>query len=323
MLKHILTTRQFSDRKMLEGIFSLADCFHQEDQSVLAGQVQQSLHDQIIATVFYEPSTRTRFSFEAAAHKLGANVLSSESAGLFSSAIKGETIEDSIRVISGYASMIVLRHPEIGSAERAAKVSEVPIINAGDGAGEHPTQALLDLYTIQRELGTIDDLNIALVGDLLNGRTIHSLVQLLSVAKKPHLYLASPPQLKLPEKYLQLLKTFNIAYTETHDFNQILPDSDIVYFTRVQKERFTENPQLYEQIKNAFIFDRDSLDLMKPNARLMHPLPRVNEITTDVDSDPRAAYFRQAKNGLYMRMALLKMLNDSTNNRKIALTRVP
>lgn len=319
MPKHILTTRQFTHRDTLEGIFSQAEKFQdQMEKCTITGQLRQHLNEKIVATVFYEPSTRTRFSFEAAAHKLGAQVLTSESAGQFSSAIKGESIEDSIKVISGYADMIVLRHPDIGSAERAAKVSDVPIINAGDGAGEHPTQALLDFYTIKKELGTIDDLKIALVGDLLNGRTIHSLVQLLSVAKKPKLYLASPRQLKLPQKYLDALKTYNIPYKETDDFNSVLSDSDVVYFTRVQKERFKETPELYEEIKDAFIFDKNSLDQMKPNARLMHPLPRVNEITTDVDADPRAAYFRQAKNGLYTRMALLKMLNDGDIDDKIA-----
>jgi aspartate carbamoyltransferase catalytic subunit len=317
MLKHILTTEQFSDRGRLNDIFSESDRFHKADQSP-SGKIRKTLHDQIIASVFYEPSTRTRFSFEAAAFKLGANVLTSENAGEFSSAVKGESIEDSTRVIGGYADMIVIRHPKMGAAKKAAEVSKVPIINAGDGIGEHPTQAVLDLYTIQRELGTIDDLKIALVGDLLNGRTIHSLVRLLSkVPKNPYLYLASPPQLRLPEKYLDILNQNNISYEITRDFETVLPESDIVYFTRVQKERFVGKKQrkLYKKLKNDFIFDHDSLDIMKPEARLMHPLPRVNEITEDVDTDPRAAYFRQAENGLYVRMCLLEMLNESKSKK--------
>jgi aspartate carbamoyltransferase catalytic subunit len=319
MFKHILSTQQFSDRKTVEDIFQNAKKFEAQDtlpkNHPSIESTRRILRNQILASVFYEPSTRTRFSFETAAYKLGAEVISSESAGQFSSAIKGETIEDSIRVIAGYADMIVLRHSEKGSVGRAAEVSPVPIINAGDGAGEHPTQALLDLYTIEKELGTIDDLKVAMVGDLLNGRTIHSLIKLLANTKNPQIFLVSPPELKLPEEYLEFLKANNIKFIETSNLNEILPQSDVVYMTRIQKERFTENPEEYERVKDSFIFDQSSLQLLPRKSVLMHPLPRVNEISTEVDKDPRAAYFRQAKNGLYVRMSLLEMLENEQSEK--------
>lgn len=321
MPSHILTTRQFTDRGLLEEIFSEAKRFQNIDhpttptsrrmQQGTRQAIRQILDGDIVATVFYEPSTRTRFSFEAATQKLGGQLLTSESAGQFSSAIKGETLEDSIRVIAGYANMIVLRHPEIGSAEKAARVSPVPIINAGDGAGEHPTQALLDLYTIQRELNTIDNLRIALVGDLLYGRTIHSLTQLLEVAKNPQLYLVSPEQLRLPGQYRAMLKAKGIKFTETADLTSILPEVDVVYMTRIQKERFKDNPDLYDYIKDSFIMGMDEVEQMNDKAIIMHPLPRVNEISTDIDNTSKAAYFRQAQNGLYVRMALLSGLAEA------------
>lgn len=325
MPNHILSTRQFTDRGLLEEIFSEAKRFQDIDhapdgksaatrklQKDARRAMRQILDGDIVATVFYEPSTRTRFSFEAATQKLGGQLLTSESAGQFSSAIKGETIEDSIRVIAGYANMIVLRHPEIGAAEKAARVSPVPIINAGDGAGEHPTQALLDLYTIQRELETIDNLRIALVGDLLYGRTIHSLTQLLEVAKDPHLYLVSPEQLRLPGQYRAMLKAKGIQYTETADLSSILPEVDVVYMTRIQKERFGNDIDLYNKIKDSFIMGPEEVDRLRDHSILMHPLPRVNEISAEVDASPKAAYFRQAQNGLYVRMSLLSGLAEAT-----------
>lgn len=313
MFKHILTTQQFSDRKTVEDIFQNAKKF--EGQADLPNNhpdiesTRRILHNQVIATVFYQPSTRTRFSFETAAYKLGANVISSENAAQFSSAYKGETIEDSIQVIAGYANMIVLRHPTEGYVNRAAEVSPVPVINAGDGVGEHPTQALLDLYTIEKELKTIDNLCVALVGDLLNGRTIHSLIKLLAETKNPHLFLVAPPDLALPDKYLEFLKSKNVRFVQTENLNEILPQADVIYMTRVQKEHF-KDPQQYEKVKDTFVFDQQSLDLLPQKSIIMHPLPRVNEIATEVDQDPRAAYFRQAKNGLYVRMSLLEMLEN-------------
>jgi aspartate carbamoyltransferase catalytic subunit len=239
--------------------------------------------------------------------KFGGQVISTESAGHFSSAIKGETLEDSIRIISGYAHAIVLRHPEADAAERAAKVSAVPIINAGSGAGEHPTQALLDLYTIQKEIGRMHNLNIALVGDLLYGRTVHSLIYLLSQNKNVAVFLVSPHELKLPNEYKTFLKTHKIPFSESEDLESVLPKIDVLYMTRVQKERFASE-RLYERVKNSFVLDKPMLQKMKQKSIVLHPLPRVHEIHAAVDTDPRAAYFRQAQNALYIRMALLNLL---------------
>lgn len=302
--KHILSAKQFLDRKTLTEIFRKADVFEKLDKT---GKLPDSLKGNILSCLFYEPSTRTRFSFESAMLKLGGQVISAESAGQFSSASKGETLQDSIKVVGGYADIIVLRHPEIGSAQKAAKISSVPIVNAGDGAGEHPTQALLDIYTIFKELGRIDNFKIAFAGDLLNSRTMHSLIQLLCVCKNVEIFLISPIQLKLPKKYISVLKKQKIHFHILENFGDILGKIDILYTNRIQKERFA-SPELYEKIKDAFIFDKTLLKKMKPTAAILNPLPRINEISPEVDSDKRAAYFRQAKNGLYIRMALLEML---------------
>lgn len=303
-LEHLLSTQQFLDKKLLATIFHKATLFEKADR---LGKVPKPMKNKILSCVFYEPSTRTRFSFESAMIKLGGQVVSTENAGQFSSAIKGETLEDSIKIISGYSDLIVLRHPEADAAERAAKVSPVPIINAGNGAGEHPTQALLDLYTIHQEIGRLENFTIALVGDLFYGRTIHSLIYLLSLATDIEIFLVSPKQLKLPEKYRSFLKECKIKFTETEDLESILSQIDVLYMTRIQKERFA-SPELYEQVKNAFILDQKALNKLSQNAIIMHPLPRVSEISQEVDADPRAAYFRQARNGLYIRMALLDLL---------------
>ena len=212
-----------------------------------------------------------------------------------------------MRIISGYSDMIVLRHNEHGAAERAAKVSPVPIINAGDGDGEHPTQALLDLYTIQKELGHIDNFKIAMVGDLLYGRTIHSLIYLLSLSHNVELFLVAPRELKLPQKYKSFLNSRKIKFSESDDLESVLSKVDVLYMTRIQKERFS-SARLYERVKNSFVLNKKLLDKLNKRAVIMHPLPRVNEISREVDDDKRAAYFRQAKNGLYIRMALLSFL---------------
>ncbi|MFZ5559238.1 MAG: aspartate carbamoyltransferase [Patescibacteria group bacterium] len=303
-LKHIVSTKQFLNKKILNDIFKVADSFEKTNQR---GRVPKILQNKILSCVFYEPSTRTRFSFESAMLKLGGQVISTESAGHFSSAIKGETLEDSIRIISGYSDIIVLRHPEVGAAERAAKVSLVPIVNAGDGSGEHPTQALLDLYTIRKELGRLDDLKIAMVGDLLYGRTIHSLIYLLSISHNIEVFLVSPRELKLPEKYKSFLEKHKIKFSESDNLENIISKIDVLYMTRIQKERFSSS-QLYERVKNSFALDKKLLNKLRKQAVIMHPLPRVNEISQEVDSDNRAAYFRQARNGLYIRMALLNLL---------------
>lgn len=303
-LKHILSTQQFLDKEMLVSIFRAAEKFEKEDKK---GKIPQLLKGKILASVFYEPSTRTRFSFEAAMLKLGGGVISTESAGHFSSAIKGETLEDTIRVIGGYADVIVLRHPEIGAARRAAEISPVPVINAGDGEGEHPTQALLDLYTIKKELRSLDNFKIALTGDLRYGRTIHSLILLLSLSRGIEMFLISPQELRLPKEYRTFLKKQKIYFSEHNSLKNILPETDILYVTRVQKERFS-SPRLYDKVKNSFIVGSNALKLLKKTAIIMDPLPRVKKIAPEIDSDPRAAYFRQAQNGLYIRMALLASL---------------
>ncbi len=295
-MKHILSTKDLQDPIFLKDLFSAADGFAKEDES---HDFSNPLKGKILATIFYEPSTRTRFSFEAAMYKLGGEVLTSESAGHFSSASKGETLEDAVQVIGGYVDAIVLRHPEKGSATRAATTSPVPVLNAGDGAGEHPTQALLDLYTIQKECGTVEGLTIALVGDLKYGRTVHSLLTLLSLYRIKKVYIVAPPQLQLPEEYKNKL-----TFEEASDLGAIAPELDVCYVTRVQKERF-EDVTEYEKVKHAYVVDAKLLAKMKPSARIMHPLPRVGEISPEIDHDNRAAYFRQAKNGLYVRMALL------------------
>jgi len=316
MVQHILTASQFKDRELLGEIFSRANYFQEihllpkNDQvrKDARKKIRETLDDQSVGIFFYEPSTRTGSSFQRAVHNLGGEVIKSENAGQFSSAIKGESIEDSIKTMEKYAEIIILRHPEIGSASRAAAVSQVPIINAGDGAGEHPTQALLDLYTIQREIGTFDNLKIALVGDLLNGRTIHSLTQLLEVAQNTELFLVAPDPLQLPEKYRKMLQAKNIKFRETDSLAEVLPHADVVYMTRIQKERFGTDTALYEQVKNSFILGPEEVNKMQKDAILMHPLPRVNEISPEVDKLPQARYFDQVENGVYIRMSLLEHL---------------
>lgn len=300
-LSHILTTRQFLDRSLIEELFGQADRYTEADAQ---GTLPQILKGKILACVFYEPSTRTRFSFEAAMQKLGGAVIQTESAGHFSSAMKGETLEDSIRTIGGYVDTIVLRHPEIGAAERAARVSPVPIINGGDGSREHPTQSLLDLYTIHKELGRMDKFHIGLMGDLLYGRTIHSLIYLLSCLQEIEVTLIAKPPLKLPEEYQDFLTTHRIPFYETDNLQAALPHLDVLYVTRIQKERFTD-PLLSQRVQQTFILTKTLAETLPTHAIILHPLPRVSEIATEVDSDPRAAYFRQARNGLYIRMALL------------------
>jgi len=306
-MQHILSTQQFLNRKELVNIFKKAEKFEKADRQ---GKVPKLLRNKILSCVFYEPSTRTRFSFESAMLKLGGQVISTESAGHFSSAIKGETLEDSIRIISGYSDMIVLRHHEPGAAERAAKVSPVPIINAGDGDGEHPTQALLDFYTIQKELGRIDNFKIAVVGDLLYGRTIHSLIYLLSLSHNVEIFLVAPKELKLPNKYKTFLNSQKIKFSESDNLEDVLSKIDVLYMIRIQKERFS-SARLYDRVKNSFVLNKKLLSKLNKRAVIMHPLPRVNEISNEVDKDKRAAYFRQAKNGLYIRMSLLNILCEN------------
>lgn len=305
--KHIISVKQFLDIDILDKIFQIADEMEKNDKT---DKLEHTLKGKILAAVFYEPSTRTRFSFESAIHKLGGDVITTESASHFSSVTKGETLQDMIKVIGGYVDVIVLRHYEKGSAKIASEVSSVPVINAGDGIGEHPTQALLDLYTIKKELGKIDNLEIALIGDLLYGRTIHSLIYLLALYKEMTIYFVSPEQLQIPKKYKDYLAQKKIEFKESTDLTEVLNKIDVLYVTRIQKERF-KSEQEYEQVKDAYIVNKKIANQLKENAIIMHPLPRVNEISSEVDDDKRAAYFRQAKNGLYIRMALLQLIFNS------------
>jgi aspartate carbamoyltransferase catalytic subunit len=303
-LNHVLSTKQFADRELLEHLFAMAQNMERDDQF---RALPQRMRGRILATVFYEPSTRTRFSFEASMQKLGGGVITAENARESSSAAKGETIEDAIKVIAGYADVIALRHFQEGAAAAAAKVSPVPIINAGDGAGEHPTQALIDYYTIRKELGRVEGLRIALVGDLLYGRTIHSLLPLLCLYPGVQIELISPPQLRMPARYVEYLREKGASFTESEGLDRAIEGVDVVYVTRVQQERF-ESREEYEAIRDVYRLDSTMANQLKAEAIIMHALPRVNEIALDVDDNRRAAYFRQAKNGLYARMALLDHL---------------
>ena len=299
-LQHIVAVDQFR-RADLETIFGHADLM----RSLPRGE--KRLDGRILATLFYEPSTRTRLSFESAMQRLGGGVISTENAREFSSAIKGETVEDTIRIVNGYADAIVIRHHEQGAAVRAAAVSGVPVLNAGDGPGEHPTQALLDLYTIGHELGRIDDLKIALVGDLKYGRTARSLALLLRETTGAEITFVNPPTAPMGDDIRAALDAAGVVHREEPNLDAVLGDVDVVYQTRIQKERF-ESAADYEAAKGAYVIDRSSMDAMRSESILLHPLPRVDEIATDVDSDPRAAYFRQAHNGVFIRMALLDLV---------------
>lgn len=298
-LFHVLDAKQF-DRETLEDLFQRASSLEKKTNPSL-------LQNKIMVTLFYEPSTRTRLSFETAMVRLGGNVVSTENAAQFSSAAKGETIEDTIRVVSGYGDVIVIRHFEEGAAFRASQVSPVPIINAGDGTGQHPTQALLDLYTIQKELGHIDGVSVAMVGDLANGRTVRSLAYLLSFYTNIHLFFVSPPNVRMKNDIKHYLEKQNICYTESDCLGDIAPHVDVIYQTRIQRERFTSIVE-YEKTRGIYIITPETLSRMKSHAIVMHPLPRVDEIAYEVDNDPRAAYFRQAHNGLFIRMALLEKI---------------
>jgi aspartate carbamoyltransferase catalytic subunit len=302
-LHHILEAQQF-DLAALDELFALTE----EMEKCVARGGREDYRNRVMATLFYEPSTRTRFSFESAMHRLGGRVISTENAREFSSVSKGETLEDTIRILNGYGDVIVLRHNEVGAARRAAAVSRIPVINACDGAGQHPTQALLDLYTIRKEIGHINGLRIAMVGDLAQGRTVRSLAYLLSKFRDIMIFFVAPPLLKMKEDILEHLRERNVAYIEEADLGRVLPKVDVVYQTRIQKERFGDRLEDYRQCRGVYVLNRDSLALMKPGAIIMHPLPRVDEIEMEVDADPRAAYFRQAQNGLYVRMALLALV---------------
>lgn len=297
MPKSLISIQDFSKDEILH-ILDVAKEFEKNrEQNFLAGKV--------IACLFFEPSTRTRLSFEAAVNRLGARVIGFPDAKN-TSVTKGETLEDTIKIVSNYVDMIVMRHPQEGAAAIAAGVSPVPVVNAGDGSNQHPTQTLLDMYTIRQTQGRLDNLKINMVGDLKYGRTVHSLSEAMSDFS-PEFVFTAPDELKMPSKYLKFLDEKHIPYEETDSLEAHLNDCDILYMTRVQQERFPSKED-YDRVKNVYELTASMLSGVKPNMKILHPLPRITEISTDVDDTPYAYYFEQARNGMYVRMAVIAYL---------------
>ncbi len=299
--KDILHGNQFS-KKEIDAIIKTAA---QMEKDLKSKGSLNLLRGKILVTLFFEPSTRTRLSFEAAMQRLGGGVISMGSVE-GSSVAKGETLADTAQTVAQYADVIVVRHPRIGSAKEVADAVSIPVINAGDGAGQHPTQALLDLYTIRKELGTLKNLSITLVGDLKNGRTVHALVEILSHFGV-HFYFVAPSVLQMPGEITERMKEKGCEVIETDDLAMAASKSDLVYMTRIQKERFADVSE-YEKVKGSYILNREFLGRLKKKITILHPLPRVDEISPEVDSYPGAAYFRQVRNGVFVRMALLAMV---------------
>lgn len=300
-LNYLVESQQL-DKDILFELIKKAD----ELRNLSKEELSKKLKNKILATLFYEPSTRTRLSFESAMLRLGGEILSTENAKEFSSAAKGESIEDTVRVVSFYADCIVLRHYKEGAAKKALGVSQVPIINAGDGKGQHPSQALLDIYTIYREIHRLNNFKIAFVGDLAFGRTVRSLCYLLGKFENIEITFVSPENLKIKEDIKEYLERHNIKFKEESDLNKVLSDVDVIYMTRIQKERMSIED--YEKAKGKYTINTENFNLINQNSRIMHPLPHVEEINLPVEiekNDKRVAYFRQAENGLYIRMALL------------------
>jgi aspartate carbamoyltransferase len=299
--KDIISVKQFG-REDLEYIFAVSHEMHDMVDHIGTFDL---LKGKILANLFYEPSTRTSSSFTAAMERLGGSVIPINEVK-YSSVSKGESLADTVRTLECYADVIVLRHPEVGSAAIAAKAAHKPVINAGDGIGEHPTQALLDAFTIREEIGHLDGLTVTLLGDLKHGRTVHSLARLLSLYKVKLNYVA-PDILRMPAELIEELNAKGIEQTEYSNLDTSLPQTDVLYVTRVQKERFTDEAT-YESVKGAYVIDPKVMKAAKERMIVMHPLPRVGEISPDFDDDPRAAYFRQMEYGLYVRMGLLAMV---------------
>lgn len=278
------------------------------------------LEGKVVATLFFEPSTRTRLSFEAAANRLGARVIGFNDPKVTSST-KGETLNDTIQIVANYADVLIMRHFLEGAATYASEISRRPIINAGDGANQHPSQTMLDLYSIKKTQGSLENLSVYMVGDLKYGRTVHSLLMAMK-SFNPTFHFISPQVLSMPEEYKVFCRENDIRFTETSEFNEdVIANADILYMTRVQKERFTDLME-YERVKNVYILTRNMLCKAKPSMKVLHPLPRVNEISQDVDNDPHAYYFQQAQNGLYTREALISYalgytLEDVRNDKSI------
>ena len=269
--------------------------------------IQNLLSDKLVATLFFEPSTRTRLSFETAVQRLGGRIIGFADAA-YSSVTKGETLKDTIKMVNNYADLIIMRHPLEGSARYASEMASVPVINAGDGANQHPSQTLLDLYSIRKTQGTLENLNIFMIGDLKYGRTVHSLLMAMSYFN-PTFYFIAPEALKMPVEYKVYLHARGIRFYEYPDFLDIIHEADIIYMTRVQKERFSD-PIEYEKNKNAYVLNNAMLENTKSTVRVLHPLPRVNEIDLDVDNNPKAYYFTQALNGVFVRQAIIAKVLD-------------
>ena len=296
-----LTTSADLTRAEVDFLMNEAESFRGKNTDDLKGKV--------VATLFLEPSTRTRLSFETAAHRLGASVITIADPKT-SSVTKGETLADTIRVVEKYADIIVMRHPTAGAADEAIQYTKKPFLNAGDGPNQHPTQSLLDIYTIKRECGGIDGKTIAFVGDLKYGRTVHSLTYILTLYAPKKIIFISPSELRVPEKYIKMLEDKGIEFEETGDLDSKMPEIDVIYMTRIQQERF-ESEAEYLKMKGSYVMTADTVRLGKESLRILHPLPRVDEITPEVDDMLQSACFRQVENGVYMRMALLKNLSKN------------
>lgn len=300
-MRHLIDPLDFT-KEETQKLLDLADRIHDDPEAY-----QDVADHKRLATLFYEPSTRTRLSFESAMLRLGGKVLGFPDAGV-SSASKGETVADTIRIISCYADIAAMRHPKEGAPLRASLYSKIPVINAGDGGHSHPTQTLLDMMTIRRRKGHLDNLTIGFCGDLKFGRTVHSLIKSLARYDNIKFVLISPEELRVPDYIInEVLEPRGIPYIETRNLEGALPDLDILYMTRVQRERFF-NEEDYIRLRDSYILTAEKLNLAPADMAVLHPLPRVNEITLDVDDDPRAAYFEQAQNGVYVRMALIMTL---------------
>lgn len=297
MPKSLISIHDFTKEEMLH-ILDVAQDFEKN-------KVQRILQDKVIATLFFEPSTRTRLSFETASNRLGARVIGFSDAGN-TSVSKGETLKDTIKMVSNYVDLIVMRHPLEGAARYASEVASVPVINAGDGANQHPSQTMLDLYTIRQTQGKLTDIKLNMVGDLKYGRTVHSLLQAMSHFN-PDFTFTAPDELKMPQEYKDFLNAKGIPFTETRELEGNINDCDILYMTRVQQERFTD-PMEYEKVKNTYNLTASMLKGAKDNMKILHPLPRITEIAQDVDDTKHAYYFKQAENGVYVRMAIIAYL---------------
>ncbi len=299
MEKKSLVSINDLSREEIIAILDMAELYSQQPR-------QKVLEDTVVATLFFEPSTRTRLSFESAVNQLRGRILGFAEASS-SSVSKGESLKDTILTVSNYVDLIVMRHPIEGAARYAAEVSPVPIINAGDGANQHPTQTLLDLFSIRKTQGTLENQTICMVGDLKYGRTVHSLLMAMSLFHAKFVFIA-PPELRLPDEYRKFLKDKNLPFQEYETLTEeTIADADILYMTRVQRERFSD-PLEYEKVKNVYVLRNALLEHTKPNLKVLHPLPRVNEIATDIDANPKAYYFQQARNGVYTRMAIISTI---------------